>query len=96
MTATPQDLRHRPPNGGANARAVPPERVDILFRMGRLYLFLPFSALCIAAAFDRHYIPAWVALVPLLLQIATTVATPRKCVGRDAPSMLCDNFSSTT
>jgi signal transduction histidine kinase/HPt (histidine-containing phosphotransfer) domain-containing protein len=75
MTATPQDLRHRPPNGGANARAVPPERVDILFRMGRLYLFLPFSALCIAAAFSRHDIPAWVALVPLLLQIATTVAT---------------------
>jgi len=64
-----------PPKRGSRSRAVPAERIDILFRMGRLYLFLPFSALCIAAAFYRHYIPAWIALIPLLLQIATTIAT---------------------
>lgn len=75
MSTAPQDMRDTPPKRGAAAHAVPPERIDILFRMGRLYLFLPFSALCIAAAFYRHYIPAWVALMPLLLQIATTVAT---------------------
>jgi len=75
MSTAPQDLRDTPPSGGVNARAVPAERIDILFRMGRLYLFLPFSALCLAAAFYRHYIPAWVALIPLLLQIATTIAT---------------------
>ncbi|HUJ04338.1 MAG TPA: ATP-binding protein [Rhizomicrobium sp.] len=55
--------------------AVPPERIDFLFRMGRLYLFLPFSALCLAAVFYRGLIPAWAALIPLLLQIGTTVAT---------------------
>ncbi|MBS0273231.1 MAG: Hpt domain-containing protein [Proteobacteria bacterium] len=75
MSATPQDTRETPPNGGAKPCAVPAERIDILFRMGRLYLFLPFSALCIAAAFYRQYIPAWIALIPLLLQIATTIAT---------------------
>jgi signal transduction histidine kinase/HPt (histidine-containing phosphotransfer) domain-containing protein len=57
------------------ARALWPERVDILFRMGRLYLFLPFSALCIAAAFYSHACPEWLAIVPLLLQIGATVAT---------------------
>ena len=31
-----------------------------------------------------------------LNSLATTVVTPRKCAGRDAPSMLCDNRSSTT
>jgi signal transduction histidine kinase/HPt (histidine-containing phosphotransfer) domain-containing protein len=75
MSTAPQDLRDTPPSGGATAYAVPPERIDILFRMGRLYLFLPFSALCLAAAFYRHYVPAWVALIPLFLQIATTIAT---------------------
>jgi signal transduction histidine kinase/HPt (histidine-containing phosphotransfer) domain-containing protein len=75
MTAPPQEMREMSPNGDAKMHAVPAERIDILFRMGRLYLFLPFSALCLAAAFYRHYIPAWIALIPLLLQIATTIAT---------------------
>jgi signal transduction histidine kinase/HPt (histidine-containing phosphotransfer) domain-containing protein len=75
MSAPPQDLRDTPPNGGVKAHAAAAERIDILFRMGRLYLFLPFSALCLAAAFYRHYVPAWIALMPLLLQIATTIAT---------------------
>jgi signal transduction histidine kinase/HPt (histidine-containing phosphotransfer) domain-containing protein len=54
---------------------VPAERIDILFRMGRLYLFLPFSALCMAAVFYRAYTSAWLATIPLVLQIATTVAS---------------------
>ena len=31
-----------------------------------------------------------------LNSLATIVVTPRKCVGRDLPSMLCDSRSSTT
>ena len=75
MSVPPQDMPETSPAGDQKTHAVPAERIDILFRMGRLYLFLPFSALCIAAAFYRHYIPAWIALIPLLLQIATTIAT---------------------
>lgn len=75
MSAPPQDLRDTSPNGDLHTHAVPAERIDILFRMGRLYLFLPFSALCIAAVFYRHYLPPWTALIPLMLQIATAIAT---------------------
>ena len=75
MSVPPQDMRDTSPDAGSHKHAVPVERIDILFRMGRLYLFLPFSALCLAAVFYRHYVPAWIAVIPLLLQIATTVAT---------------------
>src|ERR1700749_665581 len=75
MTAQPEDLREKSHLRDVNTHVIPAERVDILFRMGRLYLFLPFSALCIAAVFYRSYVPAWVAVIPMLLQIATTVAT---------------------
>jgi signal transduction histidine kinase/HPt (histidine-containing phosphotransfer) domain-containing protein len=75
MTALPGDMREVSHTRFARKREVPKERVDILFRMGRLYLFLPFSALCLAAVFYRNYVPAWIAVIPLLLQIATTVAT---------------------
>jgi signal transduction histidine kinase/HPt (histidine-containing phosphotransfer) domain-containing protein len=50
-------------------------RIDILYRLGRHYLFIPFSALCIAAVLYTHAVPAWLAVVPFLLQIAATVAT---------------------
>jgi len=75
MSVQPQITQHDPISADERARALLPERVDILFRMGRLYLFLPFSALCIAAAFYSHACPQWLAVVPLLLQISTTVAT---------------------
>ncbi len=75
MTEQPCITRDEENSTGAQSRALSPERVDILFRMGRLYLFLPFSALCIAAVFYSHTAPIWLAIVPLLLQIATTVAT---------------------
>lgn len=52
-------------------------RVDILYRLGRHYLFLPFSALCLAGVLYKGAIPVWLAIIPLLLQIACTVATGR-------------------
>src|SRR5690348_4151698 len=75
MSAEAADMRDISLIRDSRTRAIPPERIDILFRMGRLYLFLPFSALCIAAVFYRSYAVVWTALLPLLLQIATMVAT---------------------
>ncbi|MGN6515888.1 MAG: sensor histidine kinase [Rhizomicrobium sp.] len=75
MSAEPADMRDISLSGDTRTRTIPAERIDILFRMGRLYLFLPFSALCIAAVFYRSYAVVWAALLPLLLQIATMVAT---------------------
>jgi signal transduction histidine kinase/HPt (histidine-containing phosphotransfer) domain-containing protein len=53
------------------------DRVDILYRLGRHYLFLPFSALCVAGVLYKDVVPVWYAIIPLLLQIAVTVATGR-------------------
>ena len=53
------------------------DRVDILYRLGRHYLFLPFSALCLAGVLYKDLIPVWFAIIPLLLQIAVTFATGR-------------------
>ncbi|HTQ15299.1 MAG TPA: ATP-binding protein [Rhizomicrobium sp.] len=50
-------------------------RIDVLYRLGRHHLFVPFSALCIAGVLYRGFIPIWLAIIPLLLQIAVTVAT---------------------
>ncbi|MGH6871370.1 MAG: ATP-binding protein [Rhizomicrobium sp.] len=52
-------------------------RIDVLYRLGRHHLFIPFSALCIAGVLYRGFIPIWLAIIPLLLQIAVTVATAR-------------------
>jgi signal transduction histidine kinase/HPt (histidine-containing phosphotransfer) domain-containing protein len=52
-------------------------RIDILYRLGRHHLFLPFSALCLAAVLYVHVVPLWLAVLPFLLQIAATVATGR-------------------
>jgi signal transduction histidine kinase/HPt (histidine-containing phosphotransfer) domain-containing protein len=53
------------------------DRVDILYRLGRHYLFLPFSTLCVAGVLYKDIIPLWFAIIPLLLQTAATVATGR-------------------
>jgi signal transduction histidine kinase/HPt (histidine-containing phosphotransfer) domain-containing protein len=53
------------------------DRVDILYRLGRHYLFLPFAALCLAGVLYKNLVPLWFAIIPLLLQIAATVATGR-------------------
>jgi signal transduction histidine kinase/HPt (histidine-containing phosphotransfer) domain-containing protein len=50
-------------------------RIDVLYRLGRHHLFLPFSALCVAGVLYRGVVPIWLAIIPLLLQIAVTVAT---------------------
>lgn len=55
-------------------------RIDVLYRMGRHHLFLPFSALCVAGVLYGNFTPVWIAVVPLLLQIAVTVATGRLIV----------------
>jgi signal transduction histidine kinase/HPt (histidine-containing phosphotransfer) domain-containing protein len=55
--------------------AILSDRVDILYRFGRHHLFLPFSALCIAGVLYIQIVPIWIAIVPLLLQIAATVFT---------------------
>ncbi|HEY2069050.1 MAG TPA: ATP-binding protein [Rhizomicrobium sp.] len=52
-------------------------RIDVLYRLGRHHLFVPFSALCIAGVLYRGYVPIWLAIIPLLLQIAVTVLTAR-------------------
>ncbi|HEX3672898.1 MAG TPA: ATP-binding protein [Rhizomicrobium sp.] len=52
-------------------------RIDVLYRLGRHHLFLPFSALCIAGVLYRGIVPVWLAIIPLLLQIAVTVVTAR-------------------
>src|ERR1700733_63612 len=51
------------------------DRIEILYRLGRHHLFLPFSALCILGVLYIQAIPLWVAVLPLLLQIAATVYT---------------------
>jgi signal transduction histidine kinase/HPt (histidine-containing phosphotransfer) domain-containing protein len=51
------------------------DRVDILYRLGRHYLFLPFAALCLAGVLYKNLIPIWFAVIPFLLQIAVTFAT---------------------
>ena len=58
-------------------RRVDEGRIDILYRLGRHYLFLPFAALCLAGVLYKNLLPIWIAIVPLILQIATTVATGR-------------------
>ncbi|MBI1330590.1 MAG: hypothetical protein GC166_11900 [Alphaproteobacteria bacterium] len=59
------------------ARAELAGRVEILYRLGRHYLFLPFAALCLAGVLYKNMLPIWIAATPLILQIAATVATGR-------------------
>ncbi len=65
------------PEPGSADAAVFAGRIDVLYRLGRHHLFLPFSALCIAGVLYRGFVPVWVAVIPLLLQIAVTVMTAR-------------------
>ena len=74
--ATVEDIAQE--REGDAARAIEAGRVDILFRLGRHYLFLPFAALCVAATLmgdGRDTI--WVVATPLLLQILVTLAAER-------------------
>lgn len=62
----------------AEARAIMAGRIDILFRLARHYLFLPFAALCVAATLvGNDHAPIFVVVTPLLLQIIVTVGAER-------------------
>lgn len=63
----------------ANAAAgiIAQGRVDILYRLGRHYLFLPFAALCVAATMLNGQKPVWLVCSPLLLQIGITLIAER-------------------
>ena len=52
-------------------------RVDILYRLGRHYLFLPFAALCVAATMLNGQKPIWLIASPLILQIGVTLLAER-------------------
>jgi signal transduction histidine kinase/HPt (histidine-containing phosphotransfer) domain-containing protein len=65
------------PGADAAARAIFAGRIDLLYSLGRHYLFLPFSALCLAGVVYENILPLWLAIIPLLLQIAVTVVTGR-------------------
>ncbi len=55
--------------------AVFADRIDLLYRLGQHHLFLPFSALCIVGILYTGRILLIVAVVPFVLQVASTVAT---------------------
>lgn len=61
----------------AVARVITQGRVDILFRLGKHYLFLPFAALCVAATMLNGQKPIWLIGSPLLLQIGITLLAER-------------------
>ncbi len=61
----------------ADAAAIFAGRIDILYRLGRHHLYIPFSALCIAAVLYTRSVPLWLAIIPFLLQIAATVGAGR-------------------
>jgi signal transduction histidine kinase/HPt (histidine-containing phosphotransfer) domain-containing protein len=57
------------------AAAIFSGRIDLLYRLGRHQLFLPFSALCVAGMLYAGRDPVSVVVIPLLLQILATVVT---------------------
>ncbi|HEV2563047.1 MAG TPA: ATP-binding protein [Rhizomicrobium sp.] len=75
---TPEN--HTGRNSAAAKEAIAAGRVDILFRLGRHYLFLPFAALCVAATMLNGQHPIWLIASPLLLQIAITLLAERLAI----------------
>ena len=57
------------------AAAVFAGRIDLLYRLGRHQLFLPFAALCVAGMLYAGRESVATVAIPLLLQILVTVAT---------------------
>ena len=64
-------------------------RIDLLYRLGQLQLFLPFSALCVAGMLYASRQPVAIVIIPLLLQIMATVATGM--LGRAYAARTVDN-----
>jgi signal transduction histidine kinase/HPt (histidine-containing phosphotransfer) domain-containing protein len=52
-------------------------RLAVVYALSRYYLFVPFAALCMAAAPMRETIPSFLSAVPFLLLILTTLAGSR-------------------
>jgi len=75
---TPAPLPEDRAQTGPDAASIVAEgRTDILYRLGRHYLFLPFAALCVAATMLNGQKPIWLIASPLLLQIAITIMAGR-------------------
>ena len=66
------------------ARAIMAGRIDFLYRLGRFYLFFPFAALSMAVTLFENSGPRWLAVIPLLLMICSTVAFFRLTRAYDA------------
>src|SRR5690348_5777196 len=49
-------------------------RIDILYKLGRHYLSLPFSALCMSATLFASSRPSAYIFIPLIFQIAVVIA----------------------
>ena len=75
LTAAPEERPLIEP--GVRASVIAQGRVDILYRLGRHYLFLPFAALCVAATMLNGQKPIWLIASPLLLQIGITLMAER-------------------
>src|SRR5271154_6899199 len=63
-----------PNTAASRTEAVLAGRVRLLYALGQQYLFLPFAALCMAAALLRHTAPPWLISLPLVLQFCATFA----------------------
>ncbi len=74
-SVTPEDRTAIRAEAGADV--IVQGRVDILYRLGRHYLFLPFAALCVAATMLNGQKPIWLIASPLLLQIGITILAER-------------------
>lgn len=64
-------------NETAESRAVFAGRVDILYRLGRHYLSLPFAALCMLATRFASSAPLTFILIPLCFQIGVVILAER-------------------
>ena len=64
----------------SESRAVLAGRIDILYTLGRHYLSLPFSALCMSATLFASGRPSTFIFIPLIFQIAVVVAAEQLLV----------------
>lgn len=76
-TATAAPEEHPRDEASAAAAVIAEGRVDILYRLGRHYLFLPFAALCVGATMLNGQKPVWLICSPLLLQLFIAVLAER-------------------
>ncbi|HUO93619.1 MAG TPA: ATP-binding protein, partial [Rhizomicrobium sp.] len=85
LAPEPRNVSAEKPN--AEAAAIFAGRIDLLYRLGRLQLYLPFAALCIAGMLYSGRESVATVVLPLLLQILVTVATSSLARAYDARSV---------